>query len=73
MQSTLKNLIRQTSESYNGPLKVLPEGSTVEYLPIGSQEAPKTIIGKKISRPSNPKLHSQHSVQPELDTCLEIQ
>ena len=36
-----------TSESYNGPLKVLPEGSMVEYLPVGSQEAPQTIIGQK--------------------------
>ena len=39
--------IRLTSESYNGPLKVLPEGSMVEYLPVGSQEAPQTIIGQK--------------------------
>ena len=39
--------VRLTSESYNGPLKVLPEGSMVEYLPVGSQEAPQTIIGKK--------------------------
>ena len=54
--------VRPTSESYNGPLKVLPEGSMVEYLPVGSQEAPQTIIGKKNSRPPNPKLHSQPSV-----------
>ena len=41
---------RLTSESYNGPLKVLPEGSMVEYLPVGSQEAPQTIIApQKIS------------------------
>ena len=39
--------VRLTSESYNGPLKVLPEGSMVEYLPVGSQEAPQTIIGQK--------------------------
>ena len=39
--------VRPTSESYNGPLKVVPEGSVVEYLPVGSQEAPKTIIGQK--------------------------
>ena len=39
--------VRLTSKSYNGPLKVLPEGSMVEYLPVGSQEAPETIIGKK--------------------------
>ena len=46
--------VRQTSKSYNGPLKVLPEGSMVEYLPVGSQEAPKTIIGKKnISAPNS--------------------
>ena len=37
---------RLTSESYNGPLKVLPEGSMVEYLPVRSQEAPQTIITK---------------------------
>ena len=39
--------IRLTSESYNYPLKVLTEGSMVEYLPVGSQEAPQTIFGKK--------------------------
>ena len=44
--------VRPTSESYNGPLKVVPEGSVVEYLPVGSQEAPKTIIGKKKFRTS---------------------
>ena len=44
---------RLTSESYNGPLKVLPEGSMVEYLPVGSQEAPQTIIAK--SKFSSPK------------------
>ena len=45
---------RLTSESYNGPLKVLPEGSMVEYLPVGSQEAPQTIIAqKKISSPKS--------------------
>ena len=42
---------RVTSESYNNPLKVIPEGSMVEYLPVGSKEGPQTIIGKKISRP----------------------
>jgi len=43
---------RVTSESYNNPLKVIPEGSMVEYLPVGSKEGPKTIIGKKkISSP----------------------
>ena len=45
---------RPTPESYNGPLKVLPEGSMVEYLPVGSQEAPQTIIAKKkISSPKS--------------------
>ena len=38
---------RPTSESYNDPLKVLTEGSMVEYLLVGSQEAPQTIIAKK--------------------------
>ena len=43
---------RPTSESYNNPLKVLTKGSMVEYLPVGSQEAPQTIIGKKNFQPS---------------------
>ena len=38
--------IRLTSESYNDPLKVLTEGSMVEYLSVGSQEASQTIIAK---------------------------
>ena len=38
---------RPISESYNNPLKVIPEGSMVEYLSVGSQEAPQTITGKK--------------------------
>ena len=43
---------RVTSESYNNPLKVIPEGSMVEYLPVGSKEGPQTIIGqKKFSSP----------------------
>ena len=46
--------VRLTSESYNCPLKVLPEGSMVEYLPVGSKEAPQTIIVKeKISSPKS--------------------
>ena len=46
--------VRLTSESYNGPLKVLPEGSMVEYLPVGSQEAPQTVIGQnKIPAPKS--------------------
>ena len=36
--------VKPTSESFNDPLKVLTEGSMVEYLPVGSQEAPQTII-----------------------------
>ena len=55
--------VRLTSKSYNGPLKVLPEGSMVEYLPVGSQEAPQTIIAKKIFQAPDPKLQSQPSVQ----------
>ena len=43
--------VRPTAESYNYPLKVLTEGSMVEYLPVGSQEAPKTIFGQKKSNP----------------------
>ena len=47
---------RSTSKSYTDPLKVISEGSMVEYLPVGSQEAPKIIIGKKIFQaPKNPK------------------
>ena len=38
---------RPTSEYYNYPLKVLTEGSVVEYLAVGPQEAPQTIFGKK--------------------------
>ena len=38
---------RLTSESYNYPLKVLTEGSMLEYLPVGSQDAPQTIFGQK--------------------------
>ena len=41
---------RPTSERYNDPLKVIPEGSRVEYLPVGPKEAPQTIFGKKIFR-----------------------
>ena len=53
---------RSTSKSCNDPPKVLTEGSMVEYLPVGSQEAPQTIIGKKKFQPQTPKLHSQPSV-----------
>ena len=38
---------RPTSESCWEPLKVIPEGSMVEYLPFGSKEAPQTISAKK--------------------------
>ena len=37
---------RPTSESYNDSLKVPTEGSRVEYLPVGSQEATQTISAK---------------------------
>ena len=39
--------VKPTSESFNDPLKVLTEGSMVQYLPVGSQEDPQTIIDKK--------------------------
>ena len=39
------------------------EGSRVEYLPVGSQEATQTIIAKKNFKPWNPKSQSQPSVQ----------
>ena len=39
---------RPTSERYNDPLKVIPEGSMVEYLPVGPKGAPQTIFEKKI-------------------------
>ena len=38
---------RPTSERYNDPQKVIPEGSMVEYLPVGPKGAPETIFGKK--------------------------
>ena len=48
---------RSTSKSYTDPLKVISEGSMVEYLSVGSQGAPKIIIGKKIFQvPKNPKI-----------------
>ena len=53
---------RVTSKSYNNPLKVIPEGSMVEYLPVGSKEGPKTIIGKKNFKPQIPTSQSQPSV-----------
>ena len=37
---------RLTSERYNYSLKVILEGSMVEYLPVGPNEAPETIFGK---------------------------
>ena len=42
---------------------MLTEGSMVEYLPVGSQEDPQTIIDKKNFEPWNPKSQSQPSVQ----------
>ena len=39
---------RPTSERYNDPLKVIPGGSMVEYLPVGPKGAPQTIFGKKL-------------------------
>ena len=46
---------------------MLPEGSMVEYLSVGSQEAPQTIITKKKFRAPDPKSQSQPSVQRLLD------
>ena len=40
-----------TSESYTDSLKVISEGSMVEYLSVWSQGGPKIIIGKKYFRP----------------------
>ena len=54
---------RPTSQRYNDPLKVIPEGSMVEYLPVGPKGAPKTIFGKKYFRPEIPNPLSQPSVQ----------
>ena len=49
---------RPTSELYNEPLKVIPEGSMVQYLPVGSMEAameaPQPFLAKKIN-PQIPK------------------
>ena len=53
---------RPTSERYNDPQKVIPEGSMVEYLPVGPKEAPQTIFGKKYFRPEIPNPLSQPSV-----------
>ena len=64
---------RPTSESYNDPLKVLTEGSMVEYLPVGSQEDPQTIIDKKNFEPWNPKSQSQPSVQSSEPFCGDRQ
>ena len=61
---------RSTSESCNDPPKVLTEGSMVEYLPVGSQEAPQTIIGQKKFQPQTPKLNSQPSVQGPFKVVL---
>ena len=46
--------VRLTSNSYNSPLKVLPEGSMVEYLPVGLKGTPQTIFGKNIFLAWNP-------------------
>ena len=54
---------RPTSESCYAPLKVIPEGSKVEYLPVGPKGAPHTIFGKKYFRPEIPNPLSQPSVQ----------
>ena len=50
---------RPTSERYNDPLKVIPGGSMVEYLPVGPKGAPETIFGKKYFRPEIPNPLSQ--------------
>ena len=39
------------------------KGSMVEYLPVGSQEAPQTIFGQKKFQPQSLKSHSQPSVE----------
>ena len=39
---------RPTSERYNDPLKVIPEGSMVEYLPVGSKGAPKPFLEENL-------------------------
>ena len=39
---------RPTSKHYKDPLKVIPGGSMVEYLPVGPKGAPQTIFGKKL-------------------------
>ena len=57
---------RPTSERYNDPQKVIPEGSMVEYLPVGPKGAPQTIFGKKYFRPEIPNPLSQPSVQRNL-------
>ena len=53
---------RLTSERYNDPLKVIPEGSMVEYLPVGPKGAPQNILEKKYFRPEIPNPFSQPSV-----------
>ena len=45
---------RPSSERYNDPLKVIPGGSMVEYLPVGPKGAPQTIFGKKLFQAWNP-------------------
>ena len=60
---------RSTSESYIDPLKVISVGSMVEYLPIGSQGAPKIIIGKKYFRP----LKTLKSLTPYLSPLCPVE
>ena len=56
-------IVRLTSQRYNGPLKVLPEGSMVEYLSVGSQKAPKPLLPPKKFQAPDPKAQSQPSVR----------
>ena len=42
---------RPTSESSADPLKVVPEGSMVEYISVGTNEGdPKSLLAKKSSQ-----------------------
>ena len=53
---------RLTSRRYNDPLKVIPEGSMVEYLTfqLGPRKAPKPLVSKKIFGAPKPEKGLNH-------------
>ena len=68
---------RPTSERCNAPLKVIPEGSMVEYLPVGPKEAPQTIFGEKnisglksLTPYPSPLCHASFKIFPFCPVCM---